>query len=103
MTKVGTGGCQEEMVHTINDQQIFIISHGETISRSCRAPFVVEARIEPSTFRPVNPMLYQLSYLAVTELSLPGLSEDKGLLCKEDPLSKYARDLVVCWLSLILL
>jgi hypothetical protein len=36
-----------------NDQQIFIISHGETISRSCWAPFVVEARIEPSTFRPV--------------------------------------------------
>jgi hypothetical protein len=35
-----------------NDQQIFIISHGE-ISRSCWAPFVVEARIEPSTFRPV--------------------------------------------------
>jgi hypothetical protein len=36
-----------------NDQQIFIISHGETISRSGWAPFVVEARIEPSTFRPV--------------------------------------------------
>jgi hypothetical protein len=36
-----------------NDQQIFIISDGETISRSCWAPFVVEARIEPSTFRPV--------------------------------------------------
>jgi hypothetical protein len=26
---------------------------GESISRSCWAPFVVEARIEPSTFRPV--------------------------------------------------
>jgi hypothetical protein len=37
----------------INDQQIFIISHEETISRSCWAPFVVKARIEPSTFRPV--------------------------------------------------
>jgi hypothetical protein len=37
-----------------NDQQIFIISHGETISRSCLAPFVVEARIEPSTLRLVS-------------------------------------------------
>jgi hypothetical protein len=37
----------------INDQQIFIISHGETSSRSCWAPFVVEASIEPSAFRPV--------------------------------------------------
>jgi hypothetical protein len=47
-----------------NDQQIFIISHGETISRSSWAPFVVEARIEPSTFRPVSPTLYPLSYPA---------------------------------------
>jgi hypothetical protein len=46
-----------------NDQQIFIISHGETSSHSCWAPFVVEVRIEPNTFRPVNPTLYQLSYL----------------------------------------
>jgi hypothetical protein len=30
----------------INDQQIFIITHGEIISRSCWAPFVVETRIE---------------------------------------------------------
>jgi hypothetical protein len=31
-------------VYATNDQQIFIISHGETISRWCWAPFVVEAR-----------------------------------------------------------
>jgi hypothetical protein len=36
-----------------HDQQIFIISHGGTISRSCWAPFVVEARIEPSTIQPL--------------------------------------------------
>jgi hypothetical protein len=52
------------MCSSINDQQIFIISHGETISRSCWTPFVVEARIEPSTFRPVSPTLYLLSYPA---------------------------------------
>jgi hypothetical protein len=45
-----------------NDQQIFIISRGETSSCSCLAPFVVEARIKPNTFRPVSPTLYQLSY-----------------------------------------
>jgi hypothetical protein len=49
-----------------NDQQIFIISHGETISRSCWVPFAVEVRIEPSTFWPVSPTLYQLSYLGTT-------------------------------------
>jgi hypothetical protein len=32
------------------DQQIFIILHEETVSRSCWEPFVVEARIKPSTF-----------------------------------------------------
>jgi hypothetical protein len=31
------------------DQQIFIISHGEVISRSCWAPLVVEGRVETST------------------------------------------------------
>jgi hypothetical protein len=41
---------------SFNDQQIFIISHGEseTVSHSRWAPVVVEARIEPSTFGPVS-------------------------------------------------
>jgi hypothetical protein len=39
---------------TISDQQIFIISHEETDSHSCWAPFVVEVRMEPSTFRFTN-------------------------------------------------
>jgi hypothetical protein len=44
--------------------KIFIISHGETISRSRWAPIVVEARIEPSIFQPVVQRFYQLSYPA---------------------------------------
>jgi hypothetical protein len=44
-----------------NDQQI-IISHGETISCSSSVPFGGE--IKPSTYRPVSPTLYQLSYPA---------------------------------------
>jgi hypothetical protein len=45
-----------------NDQQIFIVSYVETISCSSWAPFVVEARIEPSTFWPVSLTLYHLRY-----------------------------------------
>jgi hypothetical protein len=41
------------------DQQTFIISHGETNSR---LSFVVEARIEPSTFRIVS---LKFTYLAI--------------------------------------
>jgi hypothetical protein len=49
----------------INDQQIFITSHRETISRSSWAPIiVVEARIKPCTFQPLSPTLLQLSYPA---------------------------------------
>jgi hypothetical protein len=54
----------------INDQQIFIILHGKTIGRSCWAPIVVEARIEPSTFRSVSPTLYQLSFPARPQKSI---------------------------------
>jgi hypothetical protein len=50
-------------VNDKNDQcQIFIITQRNFNSRSSWASFVVEARIEPSTFRPVSPKLYQLSY-----------------------------------------
>jgi hypothetical protein len=48
----------------INDQQIFITTHDETIGCESWASFVVEARIKPSTFQPVSPTLYQLSYPA---------------------------------------
>jgi hypothetical protein len=40
----------------------FIISHGETISRSCWALLVDEGRIEFCTFTSVSPTLYQISY-----------------------------------------
>jgi hypothetical protein len=47
---------------------LFCTSHGETFSQSSWAPFVVEARIELSTFRPVNLTLYQLCYPALNHL-----------------------------------
>jgi hypothetical protein len=47
------------------DQETFItVSHMEKLLVAHWAPFVVEARIEPSTSRPVSPTLYQLSYTA---------------------------------------
>jgi hypothetical protein len=46
----------------------YLLSHREKlhvlVAHVDGAPFVVEARIEPSTFRPVSPTLYQLSYAA---------------------------------------
>jgi hypothetical protein len=57
--------------HDQNDQKIFIISHGEIVSRSsvdivviAHQPIVVEARIEPSTCMPVVERYYQLRYPA---------------------------------------
>jgi hypothetical protein len=45
-------GCFGATVSCGMGNVCFIISHGETISRSRWTPFVVEARIEPSTFQP---------------------------------------------------
>jgi hypothetical protein len=50
------------LINDQNDQQVFIISYGETTSRSSWAPFVVEARIDPSPFPPVAQHFYQLRY-----------------------------------------
>jgi hypothetical protein len=60
----------------LNDQQILIISHGETNSRTCWAPFLVKARIEPQYLSACesNALLAYLSWPPMY-VSLPPMVE----------------------------
>jgi hypothetical protein len=60
----------------MNHQELLIISHGETFSRSSWVRFVVIARIKPSNFggnfQPVSPTLYHLLSYPLHPEIVPG-------------------------------
>jgi hypothetical protein len=78
-----------------------LLSHMETlISRSKWPPVVVEVRIEPNTFQPLSPALYQLSYpayLTVVSGQLPLWPHDHVLTLKLNDITLFFFCVLLAW------